>query len=412
MTISAFRNVPKTGVIYVMSEAAKYGYDPDDPGWTNFGQGQPQTDALSKDEFRFESIPIEDGDNEYAPVVGIYELREAVANHYNRMYRKGLSSQYTAENVCICGGGRAALTRIAASIDAINLGHFLPDYTAYEELLDLFRRFTPIPILLDPKSAYHFTADQLRSEILGRGLTALLFSNPCNPTGKVISGSLLNEWVGLSREFDCTMIVDEFYSHYIWDQPIEKTSAAAFVHDVNKDPVVLVNGLTKNFRYPGWRTAWAVGPKDVIETLASAGSFLDGGGCRPIQRAAIDVLQADLVDKSIVNLQTTFLEKRTLMLEGLKGTGIRVPLDPEGTFYIWADVSGLPEGINDGMSFFKEGLKHKFICVPGEFFDVNPGRRRAARPSRFRNYVRLSFGPEKEALKSGLESIRRMLIPT
>ena len=84
-------------------------------------------------------MTIDVDDQEYAPVPGIWELREAVAALYNRLYRKGLKSQYSAENVSICGGGRAALTRAAASLGHVNLGHFLPDYTAYEELLDVFK---------------------------------------------------------------------------------------------------------------------------------------------------------------------------------------------------------------------------------------------------------------------------------
>ena len=46
-------------------------------------------------------------------------------------------------------------------------------------------------------------------------------------------------------------------------------------------------GLTKNWRYPGWRTTWVLGPRSVIEAVTSSGSFLDGGGSRPLQRAAI-----------------------------------------------------------------------------------------------------------------------------
>ena len=56
---------------------------------------------------------------------------------------------------------------------------------------------------------------------------------------------------------------------------------------------------------------------------------------------------------------------------------------PDATFYCWGDLSGLPEGLNDGMQFLKAALDEKVICVPGEFFDVNPGKRRAGRPSRF-----------------------------
>src|SRR6185503_16546609 len=104
------------------------------------------------------------------------------------------------ENVAVSGGGRAALTRAAAALGHINLGHFLPDYTAYEELLDVFRLFAPIPILLEPERGYTFSAESLRREILGRGLGGLLFSNPCNPTGKVVGGDELAAWVAAARD--------------------------------------------------------------------------------------------------------------------------------------------------------------------------------------------------------------------
>ena len=101
---------------------------------------------------------------------------------YNRSFRKGRSSLYTWENVAISSGGRAALTRAAAALGPINVGHFFPDYTAYEELLGIFRLFSPIPILLDPIRGYDFSLRELEHEISGRGLSAILLSNPCNPT--------------------------------------------------------------------------------------------------------------------------------------------------------------------------------------------------------------------------------------
>ena len=127
----------------------------------------------------------------------------------------------------------------------------------------------------------------------GRGLSALLLSNPCNPTGKLVQGEELARWVAVARDEDAALMLDEFYSHYIWagkpgQLPVE--SAARYVEDVDRDPVVLFDGLTKNWRYPGWRVTWTVGPKKVIEAVASAGSFLDGGGSKPLQRAAISLL--------------------------------------------------------------------------------------------------------------------------
>jgi N-succinyldiaminopimelate aminotransferase len=404
---SALRNVPRTGVIYVMNEARLAGYSPSDEGWTNLGQGQPEVGELPGASPRVTLLecPLV----EYAPVGGIDELRDAVAQHYNRLYRRGLSSQYSAENVCISPGGRAALTRIAASLGEINLGHFLPDYTAYEELLGLFRFFHPIPILLDPAKGYEFTPQELEREILGRGLSGLLASNPCNPTGKLLCGEELSEWVKITTRLNCALILDEFYSGYVWRGGLESVSAAAFIEDVEQSPTLIIDGLTKNWRYPGWRVAWTVGPRHMIDALSSAGSFLDGGGSRPAQNAALPLLTEGYFEREVSALKGTFAPKREVTLKALKAMGVKVDRDPEGTFYVWGDVSSLPSSINTGMSFFREALKHKVICVPGEFFDINPGQRRADRPSRFRHHVRFSFGPELRSLEAGLARLKAMV---
>jgi aspartate/methionine/tyrosine aminotransferase len=345
-------------------------------------------------------------------VPGIWELREAIAGLYNRLYRRGIPSQYTAENVSVCGGGRASLTRAAASLGHVNLGHFLPDYTAYEELLDIFKAFTAIPILLEGERGYAFSVEDLRREVQGRGLAALLLSNPCNPTGKLIQGEELSRWVEMARDLDCSLLFDEFYSHYVWSGrpgqlPVE--SAARYVKDVDKDPVVIFDGFTKNWRYPGWRVTWTVGPKKVIEAVSSAGSFLDGGGSKPLQRAAIPLLADDHVIAETNAIHTAFRAKRDRLLAGLERLGVRTDRAPDGTFYIWGKVDGLPPPLNDGMGFFRAALEKKVIAVPGEFFDINPGKRRSQRASRFRSHVRFSFGPSMETLETALTRLEELI---
>jgi aspartate/methionine/tyrosine aminotransferase len=408
----AFRPVPKTGVIYVTSEATKLGFSSSHPEWCNLGQGQPETGELPGAPARIRDVAILADDQEYAPVAGLWELREAVASLYNRIYRRGLGSQYSAENVCISGGGRAALTRAAASLGSINLGHFLPDYTAYEELLDIFKAFTSIPILLDGERGYSFTADDLRHEVLGRGLSALLLSNPCNPTGKLIAGEELERWVHVARELDCTLLLDEFYSHYVYRSrpgtlPVE--SAARYVRDVDEDPVVLFDGFTKNWRYPGWRITWAVAPKSIVERFASAGSFLDGGGSKPLQRAAVPLFDEAHVTAETLAIASTFRKKRDFMLSRLDSLGVRFDRATDGTFYAWGNVKNLPAPLSDGMGLFRAALTKKVIVVPGEFFDVNPGKRRHGRASRFRDYVRFSFGPAMETLERALTRLEELV---
>ena len=406
---SGFRSVPRTGVIYVMTEAARSGYSPGDPAWANLGQGAPQTDMLPGSPPRINTIQLTNADHEYAPVAGLMALREAVAKLYNQRYRQGKASQYTAENVAICAGGRTALTRLVSTLGRAHVGHFLPDYTAYEELLGAFGTFVPIPVLLEPERQYDFTTEELRREILGRGLSAVLLSNPCNPTGRLLSGRRMKGWVEAARELGCTLILDEFYSHYTYITEALTVSGASQVEDVDKDPVVIIDGLTKNWRYPGWRVCWTVGPRAIINAVASAGSFLDGGCARPMQIAALPLLERAVADQEAQALQRAFRAKRQRMMEGLESMGIVVDLPPQGGFYCWGNLSRLPEHLNTGMKLFRAGLEHGLIIVPGEFFDVNPGRRRPDRPSRFRHYARFSFGPEMAVIERGLEALKRTI---
>jgi aspartate/methionine/tyrosine aminotransferase len=414
--VSAFRSVPRTGVIFVTSEAERRGYRASDASWCNLGQGQPETGALPGAPARLPSLATSSssgGDDayEYAPVAGLRDLRAAVADAYNRRFRRGLGSQYSAENVAICGGGRLALARAAVALGEVNLGHFLPDYTAYEELLSVFRLFTAIPILLEAERKYAFSVDELRREILGRGLSALLLSNPCNPTGKTLMGSELAAWVATCRSLDCSLLVDEFYSHYIWQSAdgVQKpiVSACEFVDDVEKDPIVVFDGLTKNWRYPGLRISWTIGPKKVIDAVSSAGSFLDGGGSRPAQQAAIGLLNDDVIDAETSAIRRAFAAKRDFMIEKLTSIGVRIDAPPQGGFYVWGSVENLPKGLDDGMSFFHAMLEKQVITVPGAFFDINPGRRRSGRRSRFERHVRFSFGPTLATLRTAMERIEQ-----
>lgn len=409
---TAFRPVPRTGVIYVMTEANKLGFHYGHPEWANLGQGAPEADELPGAPPRVEEVLVDPRTNEYGPVPGVWELREAVANLYNHRYRQGKSSQYTAENVAIAGGGRLSLSRLAAALGRTHVGHFLPDYTAYEELLELFEMFTPIPIPLEADTGYALTAAQLRKEIVERGMGAIIFSNPSNPTGHLTGGAQLASWVEVARENDTYLLLDEYYAHYVWDpsmSPNGCVSAAEYVEDVNKDPIVMLDGLTKNWRYPGWRIGWTVGPKDVIEKVSSVGSFLDGGAPHPLQVAAIPLLDPAVADAEAKAIRTNFAPKRELLLRRLAGMGVRIDAAPAGAFYVWGSVAALPEPINTGMKFFRAALAHKVITVPGVFFDINPGNRRRNVESRFASYLRFSFGPKIEQLELGLTALEAMI---
>lgn len=408
----SFKKVPYTGVIYVMKCAEQHGYTASDPNWSNLGQGAPQTDDLPGGRAKpFSLADLDLSKKDYSPISGERKVREIVANYYNHLFRKNKKSKYTWENVSIAGGCRVLLTRIVASIGNINLGHFLPDYTAYEELLSIFKSFIAIPIAHDHLNQYQKSLGQIEEEIVGRGLQALLMSNPCNPTGQLLRGEVLQRLVDLGRQYNTTLIMDEAYSHYIYSdkekEDPEIVSASEYVDDVNSDPVIVVDGLTKNWRLPGWRIGWAVGPKELIDSFGSAGSFLDGGPNTPLQTVIHKLLDIDYVLSDAKELQQYFRQKRDYALKRLYNLGLRVETEPRGAFYIWTNLAYLPDSINDGMKFFEAGLREKVITVPGIFFDVNPEKRRSN--AKYSHYCRISFGPSFEELKVGLDAIERVI---
>ena len=294
---------------------------------------------------------------EYANVAGDFQLRNKVAGYYNHLYRKDKQSQYKASNICIVPGGRAGLTRVMAVLGHLQVGYFVPDYTAYEQCLSLFQRINPTQYVHRNMNEALMPPEEFEFQTIGRGVGAVLMSNPSNPTGQSIEGENLKEYVRIARDNGTVLIMDEFYSHYYYDgdsvDPVyggadddtnwpKTVSSSLYVENVNEDPIIIVNGLTKNWRCPGFRVCWIVAPERIVRMLASAGSFLDGGANAPLQKLAIPLMDLDFIRRDTWALQRHFREKRDYLLSELKNMGISVLWKPNATFYVWADLSNLP----------------------------------------------------------------------
>ena len=103
---------------------------------------------------------------------------------------------------------------------------------------------------------------------------------------------------------------------------------------------------------------WAVGPKDVIEAMQSAGSFLDGGANHILQDtlARSNLSDPDFVRADATALQRHFKNKRDIVVKRLKEIGFKIDAEPNGTFYVWANVENFPAPLNNGMQFFETAL--------------------------------------------------------
>lgn len=276
-------------------------------------------------------------------------------------------------------------------------------------MLSLFKNFAAIPIPLQKSDDYHIHPDKISDEI-ARGTSVILTSNPRNPTGHVVKNPMLAEIQDICRD-RATLIMDEFYGGYNYDTNCDGTviSAADNVKDVNNDDVIIIDGLTKRFRLPGWRVAWLIGPKEFVKALGSCGSYLDGGTAHPFQEAAIPMLEPNRVREEMKALQTHFKMKRDYVVGRLQKMGFPLHHIPNSTFYMWLDLRDLPEEINDGLNFFAACLQEKVIVVPGIFFDLNPSKRRDLFDSPCHPFIRLSYGPKLDTLEKGMDGIERVI---
>ena len=406
------RRFPKPmGIVLAMKNATDRGYDPLDTSWTNMGQGQPEVGPINGAPARHSLLGMESHytDDSYGPLQGAYDLRRAVADHYNRLYRKKKRIKYTPENVAITAGGRLALARIIGAMAQRRVGFVNPDYAAFGGILSLFGKITPVPITSTYDTGFKIVMRDFLNQLSGRSVEALLLSNPCNPTGTVVGKSDLSALVSFASESDTMVILDEYYSPYVYNGN-GALSAASIVEDVEDTPLVIVDGLTKSFRLPGWRIGWIVGPRTVIQNIVAVGSQLDGGAPSFMQRAATAVLAPEYADRDLAATRACFGNKRDFCLNVLQeDVGVEFPYKNDGTIYLFGAVGHLPPPLNTGLGFFESALKHQVITVPGEYFDLNEVLGVSSGQSALKSFVRFSFGPSWSALNQGIDRLREMV---
>lgn len=408
------RYVPYMGVIWTVNEASKLGFYNGHPDWCNVGQGQPEVGTIDGAPDRIESLKLQPSDAAYGPVGGTLEVREAIADWVNRTYRKGMS-QYTAENVSFACGGRLALTRLYSIFkDGARIAYKNPDYTAYEDYLYPLRHNCElIELRAEEKDGFTVPVERFENFMHDVRPNAFVFSNPCNPTGQVIKDEAMDRYIEAARKENCLLGADEFYATFSYNEdgsPAEKAvSALPYVKDINRDPVIVFDGLTKGFRYPGWRAGWAIGPKYLIEMINRAASAVDGGPSTMVQRGVIEELAEGHAEAELLATRKEFAVKRKMMMEGLAELGIHTSANqPLGTFYLWASIENLPGKLSDADYFFHACLQKKVITVPGHFFDVRPFRVRPTNEP-YRHWVRFSYGPNRQTIKTALERIAQVI---
>jgi aspartate/methionine/tyrosine aminotransferase len=318
-----------TTVFEVMSRLAK------EHDTINLGQGFPDEegpaamlDALAEATRRFP--------NQYPPMMGVPELRQAVAAHDRRFY--GIEADWQSE-VMVCSGATEAL---AASILALvepgdEVVLFEPLYDSY---LPMVRRAGAVPRLvrLEPPD-WRIPWDELEAAFSDK-TKCILFNTPMNPTGKVFTEEELTRLGRLLERFDCYAICDEVYEHLVFD---ERRHIPMSTLPGMRERCIRIASAGKTFSMTGWKVGYITADPTLLGVVAKAHQFLVFTTPPNLQRAVAHGL--DNEQAWYTQLGRDLQAKRDLLEAGLRGIGFEV-LPCHSTYFMNVDFR--PLGFDGG----------------------------------------------------------------
>ncbi len=345
-----FANLPTT-VFEVMSRLAR------EHNAINLGQGFPD-DPGPEDVRRKAAEAVISGWNQYPPMMGLPELRAAVAKHYAHWQDVSLDPE---SEVMITSGATEALT--GAILTLIEPGDevvlFQPLYDSY---LPMVKRAGGIPKLvrLEPPH-WRITEDALK-KVFSKKTKAVLFNNPHNPAGIVYSMDDLNLLARFCEEFDAVAICDEVWEHVVFDgrKHISMLSVPGM-----RERTVKIGSAGKIFCLTGWKVGFVCASPALMRGLSKAHQFITFTTPPNLQAAVAYGLGK--ADDYFLGTRSTLARSRDRFAGGLKQLGFD-PLESQGTYFMNVDLAAL--GINERDSDFCQRLvtENKVAAIPVSAF--------------------------------------------
>ena len=215
----------------------------------------------------------------------------------------------------------------------------------------------------------------------------VLLASPSNPTGTSITHDELRKIVNTVREHDGFTIVDEIYQGLSYDaEPFSALSLG--------DDVIVINSFSKYFNMTGWRLGWLVVPEGLVPQIEKLAQNLFICPSSIAQHAGV----ACFLPESLLlyeERKAEFRRRRDFIVPALRELGFKVPVTPDGAFYVYADCSALSD---DADRLTIDLLNEAgVVLVPGLDFG----------PHTAHNYIRLSYATSIENLQEAVIRMRR-----
>lgn len=314
----------------------------------------------------------------YTPALGIPALREAIARFYAERYGVNVSP----ERIAVTAGSSGALLLALAVLLDPGDELLLPD-PGYPCNRHFVRTLEGIPRTLPvgAETDYQPTAEQVAQHWTMRS-KGLLIASPANPTGTMISPAAMAGLVSCVAERGGALLVDEIY-HGLTYCCNARTALSL------SDEIFVINSFSKYFGMTGWRLGWLVVPPRFVRDIEKLAQNLFISPSTPAQHAALAAFRPDTI-ALLEERRTEFQARRDYLLPALRQLGFRIPAEPRGAFYLYADCSAVA---SDSNAFAHALIEQVGVAItPGLDFGENAPQR----------HVRFAYTVAQDKLQEGV----------
>lgn len=321
----------------------------------------------------------------YTSALGLAALREAIARFYAERYKV----EVPASRIIVTAGSSAALLLAFGVLldadDEVLLAD--PGYPCNRHFARTLGA-VPRPVAVGPDTRYQLTADLARKN-WGPKTRMVMVASPSNPTGTLVTPEETAKLAALAREKGGTFLMDEIYHGLTYG--IDARTAAEEGEDI-----LVVNSFSKYFQMTGWRLGWLVAPPHLVRRIETLAQNLFISPSAVAQHAALACF--DPATLAIVEQRREELDaRRRFLIPALESLGFRVPVVPQGAFYIYADCSMLT---GDSFAFARRILTEAHVAVtPGKDFGANHPER----------HIRFAYTQPVARLEEAVRRIGKLL---
>jgi len=322
---------------------------------------------------------IQEGKTHYTHSLGLFELREAIAEDYWKKYRVTVSP----EQILVASGTSTGLLLLFSALlepgDEIILSN--PYYPCYPNIIQ-FADGSPVYVDVMEKEGFQYLPEMIEEKLNSR-VKGIVINSPSNPTGNVMESERMKKIVNLGTP----IISDEIYHGLVYQG--EAHSILEFT-----DRAFVINGFSKLYAMTGWRLGYVVAPREFVRPMQKIQQNLFISACSFAQWGALAGLKE--AEEDVQRMKEVYDRRRRTIIPKLRELGFGITVEPTGAFYVLANAKRFSQ---DSYRLAFDILKEAKVGVaPGIDFGTNA-----------EGYLRFSYANSLENIEEGMARLKRYL---